>query len=141
MTTPIRIIAVDGRDEADTLTDLQRETLPGDILVDPSVGHWWIAYQGYDPVAFLGMVPSYLYLNWGYITRVGVTPAARGCGLQYRLTRTAERKGRKLGLEGIESNTYENPPSTNNFIRLGYRTCEPSIRYFADGTTYWIKEL
>lgn len=138
-----RIRLVDGSDPAtaELLRSMQRECLPSDVLVDPSEGHWWIAYDGDHPAAFLGLLPSHLYLNWGYLSRVGVCAPYRGLGLQLRLTRAAERKARELGWEGIESNTYENPPSSNNFIKAGYRVYAPAVRYFADGTVHWFKKL
>ena len=139
----ITIKPADGSDwvDGDLLRKLQLECLPGDVVVDPSEGHWWIAYKGSAPVAFLGLTPSHLYLNWGYLSRVGVLPAARGQGLQLRLTRLCERRARRLGWDGIESNTYENPPSSNNFIKAGYRIYAPAVRHFADGTTHWLKTL
>lgn len=138
-----RLREVDGTnpETAELLRKLQLECLPGDVVVDPSEGHWWIAYAGDEPAAFLGLLPSHLFINWGYLSRVGVRAACRGYGLQLRLTRACERKARTLGWEGIESNTYENPPSSNNFIKAGYRVYAPAVRYFADGTVHWFKKL
>jgi GNAT superfamily N-acetyltransferase len=139
----VRIKEVNGKHPktAELLRELQLECLPGDVVVDPREGHWWVAYEGDRPVAFLGLVPSYLWINWGYLSRVGVRASHRGQGLQLRLTRVCERKARKLGWAGVESNTYENPPSSNNFIKAGYRIHAPAVRYFADGTTHWFKTL
>lgn len=139
----IRIRRVDGThwETAALLAWFQLETMPADPVVEPDEGHWWIAYDGSNPVAFVGMTDVEGWPRTGYVARVGVLPSHRGQGLQKRLLAVCERRGRELGLERLISTTYNNPPSANSFIARQYRTYEPQQRWGADDTIYWIKSL
>jgi GNAT superfamily N-acetyltransferase len=139
--TQVRITEVDGARHALTLARLQQETFPADEKVSPKEGFWWLATDARIPVAFVGLQHVQSWEYTGYISRVGVMPSHRGLGLQRRLMRACERKARDLGWGRLISSTYNNPPSANNFIALGYRSYEPGVRWGADGTVYWIKEL
>jgi GNAT superfamily N-acetyltransferase len=143
MPGPIKIKAVDGSDQkvASILSWLQLETFPGDPMVEPDVGHWWIAYSGCVPVAFVGMTDVESWPKTGYVSRVGVLPDYRGNGLQKRLLAVCERKARAIGLKRVISTTYRNPPSANSFVARQYRTYEPQVRWGAEDTIYWIKNL
>lgn len=143
MSSPIRIKYVDGCDPkvASILIWLQLDTLPGDPLIEPTQGHWWIAYQGCNPVAFIGMTDVESWPLTGYVARVGVLPDYRGQGLQKRLLAVCERKARSIGLRQLISTTYCNPPSANSFIARQYRTYEPQVRWGAEETIYWIKRF
>lgn len=143
MSSKIRIKSVNGADEriGSLLIWLQLETMPADPVIQPDEGHWWIAYQGCNPVAFVGMTDVESWPKTGYIARVGVLPDYRGNGLQKRLLAVCERKGRELGLKQLISTTYRNPPSANSFVARQYRTYEPQSRWGAEDTIYWIKRL
>jgi hypothetical protein len=53
------------------------------------LGHWWLAFQGAEPVAFAGLVQSTYVPNSGYLCRVGVISKHWGQSLQLRLLRVA----------------------------------------------------
>lgn len=139
----LRIREVDGKAEpgASLLRYLQLTILPADVPSDTSVGWWWVALDGDLPVAFAGLVPSRQVPDAGYLCRAGVLPSHRGRGLQKRLLRARERKAKKLHLVALVSDTYDNPPSSNNLIAAGFRQYEPPLRYGAVGTNYWRKPL
>ena len=114
---------------------------PADVHEDYSVGTWWLAFDGHEPVAFAGMKPVESAPGWVYFSRVGVLPGYRGRGLQARFMRAIEREARRTFRSAVISTTYSNPPSANNFIRQGYRMYTPETPWGCDGTCYWIKTL
>lgn len=138
MHRPVEIEEVSAGDHLLTLMRLHGETFPNDEEPDFDEGRWWVAFCGGLPVAFAGAVPvddTHVYLS-----RVGVSEGARGQGLQRRLMEAIEHAHRPSHSTMV-STTYDNPPSANNFIRLGYMTYEPTTRWGAEGTCYWIKSL
>lgn len=102
---------------------------------------WWLTFFEGVPIAYLGIMQSILFPRAAYLTRVGVLKEHRGNGLQLRLMRTAERFARRQGFAEIVSDTTENVPSANNFIRAGYRLFEPPSRWAFQGSQYWRKVL
>jgi hypothetical protein len=136
-----RIREIDSSEEEDILTELHRLTFFKDDPI-PSFddGHWWLAYDGDDAVAFAGVVPSTVYQNAGYFNRVGVLPQCAG-GLQIRFMRAIERRARKNGWDRIVSDTTDNVRSANNFIRAGWKLFEPEVRWSFAQSLYWIKVL
>lgn len=64
-----------------------------------------------------------------------------GRGLQRRLMRAIEARGRRIGWESIVSDTTDNPASANNFIRAGYLLYEPEVPWAWSHTLYWKKRL
>lgn len=62
-------------------------------------------------------------------------------GLQRRLMRVIEAKGRRIGWDSIVSDTTDNPVSANNFIRAGYRLFEPQVPWAWAHSLYWRKNL
>lgn len=145
MTQPsaLRICEVDGKDEtvAALLRYLQLTALPYDIPMETHEGWWWVAYDQSLPVAFAGLTRSQQVPDGGYLCRAGVLPSHRGQGLQRRLIQVRERKARKLGMKVLVTDTFDNPPSSNNLIRAGFRLHEPLVRYGELGTNYWRKPL
>jgi GNAT superfamily N-acetyltransferase len=132
---------VDGADEFDVLRELQepfKSTMP---IVDTTDGRWWIAYRGRVPVAYLGMIASTHYPNAGYFKRVGVLPEHRGQGLQARLMRVMERAARQSGLDLLVSDTTDNVPSANNFVRSGWLMFSPEFPWSFPQSLYWRKAL
>jgi GNAT superfamily N-acetyltransferase len=134
---------VDGADDAAELAMLHEATFDaGEAMRDTSEGHWWIAYEDGDtPVAFAGVEPSTVYKNTGYFSRVGVLPICRGWRLQLRLMRALEARCRRNGWRQIVSDTRDNIPSANNFIRAGYHLFTPEIQWAFVGSLYWRKWL
>jgi GNAT superfamily N-acetyltransferase len=139
-----RIRRVDASDDdiADTLTDLHRSTF-FDAAAMPQfdLGTWWLAYHGNDAVAFAGVVPSTYARNSGYFSSVGVLQRHWGRGLQLRLMRAVEAQGRRIGWDGIVSDTTDNPVSANNFIQAGYLLYRPEIPWAWSHTLYWRRSL
>ncbi len=132
-----------GDDEiADTLADLHRLTFFGSApMPDFDWGHWWMAYRDGMPVAFAGIVPSTYVENAGYFCRVGVLNEHLGRSLQVRLMRAVEARARSIGWSCIVSDTTDNLPSANNFIRAGYRLYQPEYPWAWPKTLYWRKLL
>ncbi|MGY8633217.1 GNAT family N-acetyltransferase [Bradyrhizobium sp. 14AA] len=138
----IRIVDASDDDVADTLSDLHQLTfLDTAPLPQFDLGAWWLAYHGDEPVAFAGVVPSTYAPNNGYFSRVGVMQRHWGRGLQLRLMRAVEAHGRRVGWDGIVSDTTSNPVSANNFIQAGYRLYEPEMPWAWSHTLYWRRSL
>ena len=137
-----RIRNVDGQDDeiADTLEELHRLTFFDSAAVpDFELGHWWMAYRQNMPVAFAGLIPSTHAEDAGYLCRVGVLREHWGKALQFRLMRAVEARTRNNGWNWIVSDTTENIPSANNFIRAGYRLYRPQAPWGWPETLYWRK--
>lgn len=135
---------VDGFDDdtAEELADLNRATFGGMAPpVKPEIGQWWVCVHDGAAVGFAGMERSTHYPKCGYFSRVGVLPAHRGRGLQNRFMRTIEAAARRNGWRSIVSDTTENPPSANSFVRRGYRIFSPKFPWSLTGAIYWRKEL
>jgi len=141
--TMYRIREVDGVDHAADLEMLHEATFDaGEAVRDTTEGHWWIAYDEENmPVAFAGVEPSTVYPLTGYYCRVGVLPLCRGAGLQFRFTRAIEARCRRNGWRAIVTDTRQNVPSANNFIRAGYRLFDPETPWAFADSLYWRKEL
>lgn len=138
----IRIVDASDDDVADTLSDLHQLTFIDTAPVPQfDVGAWWLAYHGEDAVAFAGVVLSTYARNSGYFSRVGVMQRHWGRGLQLRLMRAVEARGRRIGWDSIISDTTNNPVSANNFIRAGYRLYEPEVPWAWSHTLYWRRPL
>lgn len=138
----IRIVDADDDETSETLGDLHRLTFfDGAAMPQFELGTWWLAYHDDDAVAFAGVVPSTHARNSGYFCRVGVLQRHRGRGLQLRLMRAVEARGRRLGWDSIVSDTTDNPVSANNFIHAGYWLFEPETPWAWSHTLYWRKPL
>src|SRR5476651_2342841 len=112
-----RIREVDGHDDeiAEMLSDLHRLTFfDGASIPAFDWGHWWLAYHGTMPVAFVGVIPSTRATNAGYLSRVGVLKRHSGNRLQLRLMRALESRARLNGWRSVVSDTTENIVSANN---------------------------
>lgn len=140
--TPFRIREVDGADDAADLALLHEATFDGgEPVPDTTDGHWWLAWHKDEPVAFAGVVQSDRYPCAGYYKRVGVLPICRGAGLQLRFTRAIEARCRRNGWRQVVSDTRDNIPSANNFIRAGYHLFAPKDPWAFVGSLYWRKSL
>lgn len=139
-----RIREVDSQDEdvADTLAELHQLTFFDRARVPRfDHGHWWLAFDGAEPVAFAGLVASTHVDNAGYFCRVGVLGRHCGRRLQLRLMRVLENRARRNGWHAIVSDTTDNIASANNFIRAGYRLYQPKARWAWPHTLYWRKNM
>lgn len=134
---------VDGSkdNQAALLAWLQLEILSGDTPLGTDTGWWWVLYCDDQPVGFCSLRPSAYWLDTVYLCRAGVLPQHRGKGLQKRLIRVRERHAKRLKMNWLISDTYNNPASTNSLIRCGFQMYTPSKKYGAEGTCYWRKRL
>ena len=105
-------------------------------------GFWWLVHLAGEAAAFGGLVPFEPFPKTGYLKRAYVLPEHRGNGLQGRLLAIREQKARGLKWTHLVSECAStNAPSANNFIRAGFRVCEPEQRWGAPGSIYWVKEI
>jgi ribosomal protein S18 acetylase RimI-like enzyme len=139
-----RIREVDGQDEeiADTLAELHQLTFFDRARVPQfDQGHWWLAFDRAEPVAFAGLVASMHVDNAGYFCRVGVLRRHCGRSLQLRLMRALESRARRNGWHSIVSDTTDNIASANNFIRAGYQLYQPEAPWAWPHSLYWRKTM
>ncbi|MBR0846627.1 GNAT family N-acetyltransferase [Bradyrhizobium diazoefficiens] len=138
----IRIVDADDSGVSRILADLHRLTF-FDAATMPKfeLGAWWLAYHDGEAVAFAGVVPSRHARSSGYFSRVGVLRRHRGQGLQLKLMRAIEARGRREGWHSIVSDTTDNPVSANNFIKAGYRLFQPNVPWAWPNSLYWRKSL
>ena len=138
----IREVEPADEDVADMLGELHRLTFLDSAPVPAfDQGHWWLAFRGDKPVGFAGVVPSTHVLRAGYFCRVGVLGPHHGHRLQLRLMRAIEARARLNGWRSIVSDTTDNLPSANNFIRAGYRLFTPLHPWAWQNTLYWRKDM
>lgn len=137
----IRIVSAAKPAIVKLLIELQGETFASDEVLVPTRGQWWIAYDDGEPCGFAALLDVPSWPNSGYMARCGVLHSHRGQGIQRSLLTVRERMARRLGLERIISTTYNNPVSANNLISRGFLTYEPTVRWGADNTIYWVKTL
>lgn len=129
----MRTLKVCPKEFRQVLTDLHTETFPSDPLPTwKKSGMAWIVYARGAPVAFLYAEPT--DSGW-YFSRVGVTAAARGRGLQRKLMRLMVKALPKGTF--IYSTTYQNPASANNFVLAKWLTYLPVGPWGAPDTIYW----
>jgi GNAT superfamily N-acetyltransferase len=139
-----RIRGVDGQDEdvAETLTELHQLTFFDRARVPRfDHRHWWLAFDGTEPVAFAGLVPSTHVDEAGYFCRVGVLREHCGRRLQRRFMSALEACARRNGWHSIVSDTTDNVVSANNFIQAGYRLYQPHAPWAWPHTLYWRKTM
>ena len=138
----IREVEATDEDVADTLGELHQLTFLDSAPVPAfDQGHWWLAFRGNMPVAFAGVVPSTHVFGAGYFCRVGVLGAHCGHRLQLRLMRAMEARARVNGWSSIVSDTTDNLPSANNFIRACYRLFAPVHPWAWPNTLDWRKNM
>lgn len=138
----IREVDTDDEDVADTIAELHQLTfVHNEPLPDLEEGHWWLATCAGKAVAFAGVVPSTYVRGAGYFTRVGVVNGHRGKGLQRRLMRALEARSWRNGWDRVVSDTTDNIPSANNFIRCGYEIFAPQYPWSFPAAIYWMKRL
>ena len=120
---------------------LQLETLSGDTPLTTNVGWWWILYQDDRPIGFCSLRRSAQWGDTGYLCRAGILVKYRGKGLQKRLIRVRERQAKRLKMNWLITDTYNNPASANSIISCGFKMFTPSKPWGADETCYWRKRL
>ena len=136
-----RIREVDGVEMEHELHELH-DACFGDTapMPDFAVGTWYVVRYHGEVVGFLGWFRSTYYPTLAYFSRVGVLPLHRGNRLQQRLMRRMERDVKALGYSGMVSDTSDNTPSANNFIRMGWMIFDPEFKWSFAHTLYWRKD-
>ena len=108
------------------------------VVVDGA--HWWVAYDGDVPVAYAGV--KLLEGNLAFLCRAGVLPAWRGKGLQAKLIRARVSWVKKQGMtRAVTYTVLENPPSSNNLIKCGFKLYTPQWKWGGSDALYWFKNL
>lgn len=135
-----RIRQVDDNEYADDIAEIERQCfLPKNPYDDV---WWWLAFWHDAPVAYAGLMPSFRNRKTiAYIPRMGTLKQHRGARLQYRLLRVMEAFARQQAFREIVTDTTDNPPSANNFIRAGYFTYAPQVPWAFANSIYWRKVL
>jgi GNAT superfamily N-acetyltransferase len=134
---------IDGQhdNQAALLHWLQLEILPSDDPLPTTTGWWWVIYQDDRPIGFCSLRKSSQWADAVYLCRAGILPKYRGKGLQKRLIRVRERLAKRLKMNWLVSDTYNNPASANSLIACGFRMFTPSQPWGAEQTCYWRKRL
>lgn len=105
--------------------------------------YWWVLYHAGDIVGFSGLeVHEYWEPPSGFIFLTGVLPEHRNKGLKKRLVRAMERylKG-KLGIDRMVSYaSYDNYPSANSLIAIGYKLYKPTARNWGLRWAYFFEK-
>jgi GNAT superfamily N-acetyltransferase len=102
-------------------------------------GHWWIAFSGKEEAGYCGIQQTARGL--GYLSRAGVLPKFRGCGLQKLMIRRRVIYARAQGWLVVITDTHDNPASGNSLIACGFRLYEPEAKWAFDTSLYWRKLL
>jgi GNAT superfamily N-acetyltransferase len=140
MSYRIREVDTDDEDIADTIKELHTLTfVDNEPIPDVETGHWWLAYLDREPVGFASVMQSTYVKRAGYFSRVGILPGHRGHGLQKRLMRALEARSWRNGWERVVSDTTDNVPSANNFIRCGYQMFIPQYPWSLPRAVFWTK--
>ena len=128
--------------ELDKAIFTKNERLTGQDLDN---GTWWIAWDPKgNPVGFAGAKlidqgPNY---QIAYLIRAGVSPSARGHGLQRRLINCRVNWAKKQGAKAAITYTlYNNHTSSNNLIKSGFHLYYPEVGWVGDEVLYWWKNL
>lgn len=125
-----------------TLLRLQKEILPADSPVEPSIGIWWIVYtENNKPIGFAGMKQSSQFTDCVFFHRAGILYEHTGKGLQKRLLQARIRKAKNMGFNWAVSDTTHNPASSNSLINCGFKMYEPSKAWGWSYTNYWRLKL
>ena len=91
--------------------------------------------QQHAAIGFAGIV--YQHPDPGYFCRVRVIDRHQGRGLQLRLMRAMKSQARRNGWSAVVSDTTNNLPSANNFIRAGYRLYQPEVPWALAPYALW----
>ncbi len=128
----------------ETLRQLDAECFPGDLPYNfrKEDHHWWIAYDGEDPIGFAG---SWHYRpdNGVFLCRAGTLPKARGKGVQKALIDVRVAHAKRLGVRWCYTYTLaDNYISSNNLIKRGFLLFRPGYAWVGtEGVLYWAKKF
>ncbi len=126
--------------DLDDIMQADCECFPDDRRPETWGVRWWIAeingfMAGYAGARVACSTPDSIYLS-----RAGVLPWARRCGLQRQLIRVREAWGRAQGYHWCVTDS-NGAASATNLIRSGYLPWEPDDPWGLDEATYWWKRI
>jgi GNAT superfamily N-acetyltransferase len=111
-----------------------------DSPVDTTGAQWWVALDGNIPVAYAGL--KVLDNGYAYLCRAGVLAGYRGRNLQSRLIRVRVAWAKKQGCsQAITYTVLENPASSNNLIKCGFKLYIPEYAWGGQNRLYWSRKL
>jgi len=107
-----------------------------------NTGEWWIAYAGEEPAGFAAIRPAGSDPKRGaYLSRSGVLPRFRGCGLQKVMIRRRLAWAKRAAFSYVITDTMGNPASANSLIACGFRMYTPPYKWSFEDACYWRKFL
>lgn len=102
--------------------------------------HWWVAFDKETPVAYAGV--KITSERVAFLCRAGVLPSHRGKGLQAKLIRVRVAWAKRQGVKQVITYTVlDNPASSNNLIRCGFRLYTPEWKWVGNEALYWSRNL
>lgn len=135
-------------DPAEVVTELDKAIFTKSerlTVSDIDNGTWWIAWdERGNSVGFAGakMLDQGSNYKFAYLIRAGISPQARGKGLQRRLISCRVSWGKKMGAKAAITYTlYNNYASSNNLIKSGFHLYTPETEWVGNEVLYWWKSL
>ena|ERR1700744_445548 len=135
---------VDGSKNADQIRSLNLEASVFPPLEDRHFkdGFWWFVCHQSKVVGFAGIVPWTPFRDVGYFKRAYIQDGHRGHGLQFRLMEKRLEKAYDLGWRQVTSDCHkDNVHSANNFIKAGFKRCDPEQKWAGQDDIYWEKTI
>lgn len=131
-------------DDAQTIRVLQEQVF-GEVytsIKDMPDAYWWLAVEGRKPIGFCSMTP-YKELGCMFLSLAGVVPGFRGHGLQRRMIRAREKKGKTVEWvkRFVSYTSNDNIWSANNLIRCGYLLYTPPHEWGIKDAYYFQKKI
>lgn len=124
------------------LKELDKECFPADLPCDPSVGTWWIMWDGKKVAGYASIKPSLGIPGAAYLSRAGVMPEYRGRGLQKRMIRVRLAYAKRNGFKEVVTDTSPgNVASSNSLIACGFKLFQPERLWSFRYGLYWRKKL
>lgn len=127
--------------DRDDILAADRVCFPHDAPPDWEASFWWWLDDGGDVAAYCAAMRSPYVLGAAYLSRAGVLPEYRGCGLQVRLIRARLRWAKRLGCDAVVTDTLNNPASANSLIRCDFKLWEPPKPWAGSGALYWLRRF
>lgn len=118
---------------------LQTRIFPDDSVVQPEDGVWWLLFYGPEnPVGFASVRPSIIDPEAWFLSRCGILPEHTGHGLQRSLINHRLSYLRAIGVKTATTYTVpDNPASSNNLIKCGFKLYRPEPLFANEDTLYW----
>jgi GNAT superfamily N-acetyltransferase len=120
------------------ITRLDRAIFPGDEPVEHIGVQWWVAWDGRNPVGYMGL--KHMPGNLIHVVRYGLLARACGQHLGRRFLQVAYRYARQRGANAVITYTLcSTVRSMNALMRAGFKTYQPKDPYIDADVVYWIR--